>query len=652
MSQHDTTDDGESIGAQQELLKERELDPVTLQVLGGEFDTIADEMGHKMVRSSYSSIIRESEDLGAGLFLKNGDEIAESDYTPMHVGSLPGYIRGFYECLEERGDDPEEVINEGDVFWHNHPYYGASHSPDIAVLVPIFVDGEHVAWSADTAHVLDIGTAVPGITVDLYDVYGEGQLFKARKVISEGERITEIWNHFFENSRTPRMNEGDLQAMISAAKIGERRFHGLVDEWGLDTVLQAGQDLMDYADELLRSKLRDLPDGEWHETAYLDDDKRNRSWLEDGLSDEERQERWEDERIKIDVKLRIEGDEITVDLTDSNDQVPTAFNVPNWGACKVAVFFTVRAILMDTFIHDEYIPQNSGTFRPINVETREGSILEPVQPAAAYARINQVDMIGDLMVKSLRHAIPDRVMAGNAAQVFFTSYSGEDPEHPGEYWVYLEVNDGSYGGRPDKDGVDCVGALIHNTRNRPTEDVELSHPLRVERYEMRDGPGHGSGEYRGGHGVVRETTMLAPVVQTVEGDGGNHTPWGAFGGEDGASASLWHLRSDDEDGSDTSWYSRRNKRPDELAVPDDVEVEQLYTGYDSHEYAPGDRHICISSMSGGYGDPHDRPAERVYNDWRDDMITRETARQDYGVVITDDGDLDKEATEELRAEDE
>ena len=106
MSQHDTTDDGESIGAQTELLEERELDPVTLQVLGGEFDTIADEMGHKMVRSSYSSIIRESEDLGAGLFLKNGDEIAESDYTPMHVGSLPGYIRGFYECLEERGEDP------------------------------------------------------------------------------------------------------------------------------------------------------------------------------------------------------------------------------------------------------------------------------------------------------------------------------------------------------------------------------------------------------------------------------------------------------------------------------------------------------------------------------------------------------------------
>lgn len=650
MSDQERSDRDARADEQRDLLEQRELDPVTLQVIGGEFDTIADEMGQKMVRSSYSSIIRESEDLGAGLFLKNGDEIAESDYTPMHVGSLPGYIRGFYDCLEERGDDPEEVINEGDVFWHNHPYYGASHSPDIAILVPIFVDGEHVAWSADTAHILDIGTATPGITVDLYDMYGEGQLFKARKAISEGEQVKQVWDHFRENTRTPRMNEGDIQAMISAAKIGEERFHGLVEEWGLETVLQAGEDLMNYAEDLLRSKLRELPDGEWHEVAYLDDDKRNRSWLEDGLSEAEREQRWMDERLKVDVKVEIDGDEITVDLTDSNDQVPTAFNVPNWGACKVAVFFTVRALLMDTYVHDEYIPQNSGTFRPINVETREGSMFEPVQPAAAYARINQVDVLGDLIVKSLRNAIPDRVMAGNAAQVFFTSYSGEDPDHPGEYWVYLEVNDGSYGGRPDKDGIDCVGALIHNTRNRPTEDVELSHPLRVERYEMRDGEGHGAGEYRGGHGVVRETTMLAPVVQTVEGDGGHNEPWGAFGGRDGAPASLWHIRPDDEDGTDTSWYSRRDRRPDDLDHGDDVEVEQLYTGFDGHEYAPGDRHVCISPMSGGYGDPYDRPTERVYDDWRDDMITREIARRDYGVVITDDGELDEAATEDLRGQ--
>ncbi len=622
-----STDESER---QRGLLEERELDPVTLQVIGGEFDTIADEMGNKMIRSSFSSIIRESEDLGSGLFLRDGREIAESDFTPMHVGSLPGYLRGMFECIEERGQTVEEVTNPGDVFFHNHPYYGASHSPDVAVIVPIFVDDELVAWSADTAHILDIGTATPGLAIDLYDMYAEGQLFKARKVVSEGERVEEIWQHIRDNTRTPRMNEGDLEAMISAAEIGKERYLELVDKYGQETVKQAGEDLMAYAEDLLRSKIRDLADGEWHEVGYLDDDGRNR-----------------DERIKIDVKVRIEGDDLTVDLTDSNDQVPTGFNCPVDGATKVAAYFTVRALLMDTYVHDEYIPQNSGTFEPVNVETRKGSIYDPEPPAAAYARINQVDMMGDLIMKALRNAMPERVMAGTCSQVFFTSYSGPDPESEGdEYWVYLEVNDGSYGGRPDKDGVDCVGALIHNTRNRPTEDIELSHPMRVERYELRE-DGHGAGRHRGGHGVCRETTFLVDTVMSTEGDGKHHTPWGAFGGKEGAGAGMYHLRTDD-DGSDAVFYSRRDRSPDQMEFGDEVdEVEELYTKVTGYAFEPGDHFIVRSAMSGGYGDPYERPVEQVYNDYRDDLIDADTARDDYGVVI-ENGEIDREATRKLR----
>jgi N-methylhydantoinase B len=625
-----STDESER---QRGLLEERELGPVTLQVIGGEFDTIADEMGNKMIRSSFSSIIRESEDLGSGLFLRDGREIAESDFTPMHVGSLPGYLRGMFECIEERGQTVEEVTNPGDVFFHNHPYYGASHSPDVAVVVPIFVDDELVAWSADTAHILDIGTATPGLAIDLYDTYAEGQMFKARKVISEGERIEEMWQHIRDNTRTPRMNEGDFEAMISAAEIGKERYLGLVDKYGQDTVKQAGEDLIAYAEDLLRSKVRDLPDGEWHETGYLDDDGRNR-----------------DQRIKIDVKVRIDGDDLTIDLTDSNDQVPTGFNCPVDGATKVAAYFTIRALLMDTYIHDEYIPQNSGTFEPVNVETRKGSIFDPNPPTAAYARINQVDMMGDLIMKALRNAMPERVMAGTCSQVFFTSYSGPDPESEGDdYWVYLEVNDGSYGGRPDKDGVDCVGALIHNTRNRPTEDIELSHPMRVERYELRE-DGHGAGRHRGGHGVCRETTFLVDTVMSTEGDGKHHTPWGAFGGEDGDGAAMYHLRTADEDGSDATFYSRRDQSPDKMNFGDDVEeMKELYTKVTGHEFEPGDHFIVRSAMSGGYGDPYERPVEQVYNDYRDDLISDEIAREEYGVVI-EDGELDREATETLRSE--
>ncbi|ODR83488.1 hydantoin utilization protein HyuB [Haladaptatus sp. W1] len=626
------TDDSDKRAEEQRgLLEERELDPVTLQVIGGEFDTIAEEMGSKMIRSSYSSIIRESEDIGAGIFTPECEEVAESDYTPMHVGSLPGYLRGMYKCIEERGEDVFEITEPGDVYFHNHPYYGASHSPDIAVIVPIFYDDELVGWSADTAHILDIGTATPGITIDLYDVYAEGQLFKARKVISQGERIKQVWDHIHDNTRTPRMNEGDLQAMISAAEIGRQRYVELIEKYGLETVQQAGDDLISYAEDLLRSKVAELPDGEWHETAYLDDDGRNR-----------------DKRIKIDVKVRVEGDAITIDLTDSNDQVPTGFNCPVDGATKVAAYFTLRALLMDTYVHDEYIPQNSGTFEPINVETRKGSIFDPNPPAAAFARINQVDMMGDLIVKALRNAVPDRVMAGNAAQVFFTSYSGPEPDSEGdEYWVYLEVNDGSYGGRPDKDGIDCVGALIHNTRNRPVEDIELSHPMRVDRYELRE-DGHGAGEFRGGHGVCRETTFLIDTVMSTEGDGKHHTPWGAFGGEEGAGASMWHIRTDDPDGSTPVFYSQRDQMPDEMDYGSEVnDVDELYTKVTGYQFEPGDHLIVKSAMSGGYGDPHDRPVEKVFDDYRDGLINEEIAREDYGVVI-EDGEVDHDATADLR----
>ncbi|MDB9274917.1 hydantoinase B/oxoprolinase family protein, partial [Halorubrum ezzemoulense] len=151
----------------EEVVEERQIDPVTLQVIGGELDTIAQEMGHKLIRSAYSSIIRESEDIGSGILTAEGKQIAEGDFTPMQVGTLIASVEGMFETFEERGQDPDEVINEGDVFIHNHPHYGAAHSPDIAVITPVFYEGEHIAWTATNAHHLDIGAATPGLAVDL-----------------------------------------------------------------------------------------------------------------------------------------------------------------------------------------------------------------------------------------------------------------------------------------------------------------------------------------------------------------------------------------------------------------------------------------------------------------------------------------------------
>jgi len=589
----------------EELLEDRQTDPVTLQVIAGELDTIAKEMAYNMIRSSYSSIIRESEDMGAGIFTPDCRELCESDTTPMHVGSLIGYLEGMYQTFEERGVDREEVVNEGDVFIHNHPYYGASHSPDIGVMVPVFYEGEHVAWSANTAHHLDVGAATPGLAVDLEDMYAEANLFRGTKLYDGGERVDEVWNYIHDNVRTPRPVIGDLQAQVAAAETGRDRYLELIDEFGVETVRTAGEELMDYAEALLREEIREVPDGTYYEESYLDDDGRNRG-----------------ERLKVAVEITVDGTDMTVDLSDSADQTPTGFNVPFRGSADVCIYFTIRAILMDTYTHDEFLPQNSGTFEPVTPKARKGCIFNPNPPAACFARIFQTLRVCDLIVKALSEHVPDKVCAGTSGGGFFNSYSGVDSE--GNHWVYLEVDESSYGGRPERDGMDAVDALIGNTKNRPVEDIELSHPLKIHQYELRE-DGHGAGRFRGGHGIVRETEFLDGGTLTSEADGFEHTPWGAFGGKEGDGGEAEHITADGK-------------------------VTEMYAKNSGYQFGPGERYRLKTGCGGGYGDPHERPVEQVYRDFQDDLITAEIAEKQYGVVIND-GELNREATAARRGGD-
>jgi N-methylhydantoinase B len=584
------------------IIEERDIDPVTLQVIGGEFDTIAQEMGHKLIRSSYSSIIRESEDIGAGILKPDGRQIAEGDFTPMHVGTNIASVEGMYASFEERGLDRDDHVNEGDVFIHNHSHYGATHSPDIAVMIPVFYEGEHIAWTATNAHHIDIGAATPGLAVDLEDMYAEGTLFKGTKIVDRGERVEELWHVLETNVRTPRTVMGDLQAQISSCHTGEERLLRLVESKGLDTVMAAADDLMTYAEALMRNEIEKIPDGTYHEVGSLDDDGRNR-----------------DVPLVVDVRVEVDGSDMTVDLSDSHDQVPTGYNIPFRGSTEVAVYFIVRSILMDTDTHDEYIPQNSGTFEPIHVVARKGSLFNPSPPAAAFARINQVDFMADLIMKALAEAIPDKVSAGSGPHCYFISYAGTDEQD--EYWVYIEVNESAYGGRPSEDGLDAVDALVHNTKNRPVEDIELSHPIRVEHYRLRE-DGHGAGRHRGGHGIEREMTFLTPVTITCEGDGNTYGSWGFDGGHGGPPGRLKHITADGD-------------------------VKELPSKVSGYKFDTDDRFSIRTINGGGYGDPFDRPAETVYEDYLDGLIDETTAKETYGVVVTDEG-VDETATTQRR----
>jgi 5-oxoprolinase (ATP-hydrolysing) len=574
--------------------------PILTRVSGGALASIAKEMAGVLYRMSYSSIIRESEDLGAGLFDRDGNNLAESDSTPMFMGAMPKIVKNVIRLL---GED----IHDGDVILHNDPYGGATHSPDVAIVIPIFADGELVGFSGASAHVLDIGGAYPGLAIDLVDNWSEGNIYRALKVQEKGVWQEGLWKHIMENVRTPSFNNGDIRAMIAACELARRRYLELLDRYGTEAVLGAAQGWLEYSERMLRQEIAKVPDGRYEtEVGWLDDDGVHRG-----------------ERLPVKVAVEIAGDEITFDLTGSSDEVPTGYNCPYEGTTVSAMSFITRMIFLDEATYPVFVPQNEGMLAPVNVVAPKGSIFNPNYPRACFARFCQVQRAVDLALRALAPIIPGQVTAGNSAHLGFLAYSGYD-EDEGEYWVYLEVDEGSYGGRPGRDGLDAVDCLIANTRNNPIEELEWRFPMRTERYELRDDP-CAAGQWRGGIGMVRVNRFLEDTIVSCEGDRyESDPPWGIFGGQDGT---LAYGKVTAPDGTVEHWPAKFTGKvllagsTIELAVPN----------------------------SGGYGDPLERDPGAVLSDVLDGFTTRELAESDYAVVLDTD-EVDDDATARLRAE--
>jgi len=582
----------------------KEIDPITARVIAGALDSIALEVGHKLTRMSYSSIIRESEDFGAALLDVKGRQICECALsTPLQLGPIPGYMQGVFRLFKERGDRFEE----GDVIIHNSPYHGASHGPDVGFCVPIFARGELVGFSFTTAHHLDIGSMSPGSCgiVDAVDAYAEGLQFKALKCYERGRKNDAVWRMMRDNIRASDMVVGDMEAQVAACQIGAQRYVELLEQYGRETVDAATEELMNYSERMMRQQIEALPDGQYSAEGHID-----------GFADDPDPSK-RDQLIKVTVT--VDGGTMTVDLTGTAPQVADrAINMPFVGTVDIAIYVTLRSILLDQATH-EYVPQNSGLVRPIRIVAERGSLANPTFPSATIARFCAGNIVADTLMRALAPICPDRVAAG-MANMKVIAYSGVVDQM---YWVYMDITEGAYGGRFGKDGVDAVDVLYANTRNNPIEDIEAHYPLRISRYELRTDKS-GAGKWRGGNGSIRDMQFQGRAHMSLEGDGHRHAPRGAFGGYDGTTGDVVLI----SDGN-------------ELHLP---------SKFQSRWAEAGDIIRTVSPCGGGYGDPLERDPQKVLDDVLDEIIGVESARTLYGVVVDPESKtINHAATQELRA---
>jgi N-methylhydantoinase B len=441
--------------------------------------------------------------------------------------------------------------------------------------------------------------------VDAIDAYAEGLQFKAIKVYDRSVRNDAVWQLLRDNIRVSDLVVGDMEAQIAAARIGAERLGALIKRYGSQRFTAACTAVMDYAERLMRQAIAALPDGDYKAHTMIDGfldspDPRKRN-------------------LPIVATVRVRGDEIEVDLTGTADQVADRpINMPFEGTVDVAVWLTIRSVLLDTAVCG-HIPVNHGLLRPIRITAPLGSLANPVFPAPTIARFCPGNQVADTVMKALAQALPGQVSAG-IGNLKVIAFSGMQQ---GKQWVHMEIFAGSYGGREGIDGMDAVDTLYANTRNNPIEDIESHLPLRVTRYELRE-DGSGAGEWRGGLGSVREFSYLSDGGASVEGEGHAFAPWGLGGGKPGSPAELRLVR---QDGT----------------------VEMLPSKVPHMQIRAGERFTCIGPAGGGYGNPLARDPALVRDDVADGLLSTEVARRDYGVVLTSAGTVDETETSRLRA---
>ncbi len=533
-----------------------DVDPITLEIISNGLRSVADETFIALMKSAYSTNIKERRDHSTIFCDCDGRLIVQAEASlPIHIASMTGLMHHLLTRFDGN-------IHEGDLFVANDPHVaGGTHLPDINMAVPVFYRGALVGFMCNIAHHADVGGMAPGsMAGGMSEIYQEGLRLPVIKLFERGKLRKDLLDLILLNVRVPHERRGDYFAQIAACRLGERRIHEIFSTYKAKTMAAAFDEIITRTKRRMRAAIATIPSGVYTFSDVMDDD---------GIATRD---------IPIKVRITVEGGNITFDFAGTSPQVPGNINV-TLNATQAAVCYTLKSLL------DPDVPNNEGMLGLPKIIAEPGSLLNATFPAPVAGRANTCQRIIDVIIGALASALPEQAVAAANGANTTAVFSGIDPRNNLRY-VYLETLGGGFGGRAHKDGTDGVQVHITNTSNLPVEAIEMEYPLLVEAYGLIEDSG-GAGRFRGGAGLRR---TIRPVGHTCTFNGvlerATHRPWGLFGGEAGGAG--------------------------QFTLHEDGHKERVLPNKPLGVHVAPDQSVTVESPgAGGYGPPAERSREAV-----------------------------------------
>ncbi|WP_374465951.1 hydantoinase B/oxoprolinase family protein [Ferrovibrio sp.] len=552
------------------------IDPITLAVLKGRLEQVADEMDATLFRSAFNPIIAEAHDASHGLYhATTGETLVQGKSgLPIFVGAMAFAVKAVIDKAAKDGN-----LQDGDVYIFNDPYDGGTHLSDFKLVRPFFRDGKVFCYLASVGHWHDVGGNVPGnYNPVATEAFQEGMVIPPVKLYAAGQLRQDVVDILRANTRLPDSLYGDMNGQVNALDLGAKRLHALLDEYGDGTVAEALAELKKRAAIQFRSLLRELPDGRYAAEDFLDND---------GIRDE---------ALRIGLEVVIEGETLTLDFSRTSPACAGPLNIARSTAIA-ACYVAIKHIFPD-------VPANSGVLEPVKFVIPETSLISVKAPKPVGGYTETILRVIDVIFQAFAQIAPERINGCAYGTINALSLAGHRKD--GRRWVMFSFFGGGHGGHPQGDGLNHGNAPISMATIPPLEILEAAYPVMFTEWSLRADSG-GAGRNRGGLGAVYEIELLEEEADLfLFGERGKYAPAGVLGGH----------------------AAQRNRffYPKDGKAAEPAMVSKLHDA----KLKKGERIRLETPGGGGYGPPSERKPERIAEDLRLGYVTEEGIARDYG----------------------